>query len=172
MLPVHSSTDAQVVTNFIAIQKDVTYLRKTGTKPAVWSAVEVGLWCDAVGLPHIGTMLFTKVLLLFHRHITETDIRVQGVLGRELLQGDSEVALCKFGVSATDAPILLQHIRYNLLFCRAFYMLTCLISALQSGQDYALYQTIDENPLRNADARVKYQSLTGIFFLQSNMFDY
>lgn len=38
------------MTHFLAVQKDVTFLRKAETHPREWSSVEVALWLDALGL--------------------------------------------------------------------------------------------------------------------------
>ena len=38
------------MTHFLAVQKDVTFLRKGDTHPREWSAVEVAMWLDALNL--------------------------------------------------------------------------------------------------------------------------
>lgn len=51
LLPIHRG---KKVTHFIAVQKDVTFLRKAETHPREWSAVEVALWLDGLGLAKYG----------------------------------------------------------------------------------------------------------------------
>ena len=61
LLPIHKTSWGQrKVTHFIAVQKDVTFLRKTETHPREWSTVEVALWLESLGLAKYGESFISQ----------------------------------------------------------------------------------------------------------------
>lgn len=52
LLPLHKSDllGNRNVTHFVAVQKDVTFLRKNDGRLIDWPPVEVALWLDTIGL--------------------------------------------------------------------------------------------------------------------------
>ena len=83
------------ICNFIAIQKDVTFLKRNNLKPQKWSPIEVAIWLDNKGLSKYSESFLS-----------------QNITGTILLKLDDKESLSRIGViDKADQKIFINQIQ-------------------------------------------------------------